>query len=125
MINSEQELRDLARIKAPIIKAYGDREQIQVNTTNGWKDRNNFTIDEFFINEVRIKPKKKVVPFTYEDRRELIGKGVESNGMDIVQIIETVTKKGIALSTGPNTYTELLQYYKFLDGSPCGKTIEE
>ena len=123
--------------KIEVMQAYERGEQIEVNYlyvnkdywiacgTPVW-DWNNF--------DYRVKPKKKYVPFetaeefltAYRKHGEFIENKESGEKMNAY-----VDKNGIViLSTALNcTYTfeslvTLFGYYKFSDGTPCGKEVE-
>lgn len=80
--------------------------------------------------DFRIKPEKKLIPFTWEDREKLIGKYVKSKNGNIITSINGLMKEGngnIRINLFFNTVENwsLLEGYTFLDGSPCGKEVEE
>lgn len=70
--------------------------------------------------EYRIKPKRKYVPFTFNDAEGLIGKAVKSKDNSCIVEI-TFADKGIVYAGSYISYTYLFCNYTFLDGSPCGK----
>lgn len=70
--------------------------------------------------ECRIKSKLELVPFDFSDAEFLIGKVIKHKTTNSLDIINTVSVVGMfAYST--MSYEGLLEYYTFLDGSPCGK----
>ena len=107
------------------IMAFKDGKIIQCKSlVNGvWYDAN----EPFFdINsEYRIKPEPKLVPFTYLDAKDLIGKAVIGKIDKNVRLIGIVTENDVMLSNCSHliSFRNLLNYYLFLDGSPIGITI--
>lgn len=69
----------------------------------------------------RVKPEPeppKYVPFTFDD--DLIGKIIVDIKGRAKYMITGQTSSGVFHLSWCN-YADLLKYYKFLDGSPCGK----
>ena len=117
-----------------VMQAYDRGEQIQILDINGiWEDKAypywNWTQCDY-----RVKPKKSYVPFhtpeefltAYREHGEFIENKESGEKMNAY-----VDKNGIViLSTALNcTYTfeslgTLFGYYKFSDGTPCGKEVE-
>lgn len=63
-------------------------------------------------------------PFTYEDRELLRNKWIRYKDAKREQIIYTMDTDGVIIGDGIYVkYVTLLQFYKFLDGTPCGKKI--
>ena len=120
-----------------VMQAFERGEQIELNDFNsiyGWTTTKRPLWDwsEF---DYRVKPKKKYVPFdtaeeflaAYRKHGEFIENKESGEKMNAY-----VDKNGIViLSTALNcTYTfenlgTLFGYYKFSDGTPCGKEVEE
>ena len=76
--------------------------------------------------EFRIKPEKKLVPFTFDDRELFMGKWiVDKEDNCYCSMIITIELDSISLNYNSFTYEELLEKFTFLDGSPCGKEVEE
>ena len=117
-----------------VMQAYDRGEQIQLlNRCGIWVD-----IDmpewSWGLRDYRVKPKKSYVPFdtpeefltAYRKHGEFIENKESGEKMNAY-----VDKNGIViLSTALNcTYTfeslrTLFEYYKFSDGTPCGKEVE-
>ena len=77
-------------------------------------------------NDLRIKREPKLVPFSYEDADFLVGKVIVPNGQNIAKLICEVNVLNVMFGwEDHDTYTNLLKNYKFIDGSPCGKTVSE
>lgn len=96
-------------------KVDGIWDEMNIILDNGIRG---FNFQDF---EFRIKPEKKLVPFTWEDRELFRGKWVMdrySTTEFILYIIEEKYVSGLS-------YKELFEDYMFLDGSPCGKEVEE
>ena len=119
-----------------VMQAYEEGAQIQINPTDTteWSYTNNpwWNWSDF---DYRVKPKKSYVPFetaeefltAYRKHGEFIENKESGEKMNAY-----VDKNGIViLSTALNcTYTfenlrTLFVCYKFSDGTPCGKEVEE
>ena len=111
----------------PIIQAFADGKEIEIETSiNKWiiKKDPNFGCDALTY---RIKPEPKIVPFTFED--DLVGKVVIGKSQlfkEIKSIINGQGENNVKVSGSDwMTYEDLLNTCTFLDGSPCGKVINE
>ena len=83
-----------------------------------------FYFDESY--EFRVKPEQKLVPFTFEDAESLIGKVVKTkNGGNIIGVVISIFNCVISMGGDKMTYNDLYRDFTFLDGSPCGKYINE
>ena len=70
----------------------------------------------------RVKPQSKLVPLTFEDREMLRGKYlVVKEYSKIETMITTISEDYVVIRGTATTYSELMERYTFLDGSPCGK----
>jgi len=107
------------------IKALFDGKTIQEKNINGeWVN----DLDPSFreSKEYRIKPESKIVPFDYSDAENLIGKAVKTKTSKRFCTITAIEYEyGITINSDVLQFEELFQYYTFLDGSPCGKVVEE
>ena len=118
-----------------VMQAYEEGAQIQIKPsyTTEWSDTN-ITWWNWSDFDYRVKPKKSYVPFltpeeflaAYRKHGEFIENKETGEKMNAY-----VDKNGIViLSTALNcTYTfeslgTLFGYYKFSDGTPCGKEVE-
>ena len=104
----------------PIIEAYINGKQIQSKTSETeWQT----CMDPKWFDccEYRIKPDKKLVPFTFEDRKLFIGQIIQSKTCQRIELISSATLNHV----NGTTYRSLLENWTFLDNSPCGKYIEE
>ena len=117
-----------------VMQAYEMGEQIQLlNIDGNWEDKDNPAWN-WAKCDYRVKPKTKYVPFetaeeflaAYRKHGEFIENRESGEKMNAY-----VDKNGIViLSTDLNcTYTfeslaSLFIYYKFSDGTPCGKEVE-
>ena len=105
--------------------AFKDGKIIQCKSlsTGIWHDTNEPSFDIMY--EYRVKPEPKLVPFTYLDAKDLIGKAVIGKIDKSVRLIGVVTENDVILSNGSHltSFRNLLDCYLFLDGSPIGITI--
>ena len=118
-----------------VMQAYEEGKQIQIKPsyTTEWSDTN-ITWWNWSDFDYRVKPKKSYVPFetaeefltAYRKHGEFIENKETGEKMNAY-----VDKNGIViLSTAFNcTYTfeslgTLFGYYKFSDGTPCGKEVD-
>lgn len=114
-----------AAIILPIIEAFSKGELIELkyHDSDLWEETNTLDVDSD-ICIYRIKPKPKLVPFTFED--ELLGrKIIYSDGTRAM--ITAQKKDGVYIGGSLNltSYSSLISTTKFEDGSPCGKYINE
>jgi hypothetical protein len=112
--------RGRAKELLPIIEAFTNGKEIEVSEDGeNWYEE----ICPNFTNSLnyRIKPEPEYVPFTFEDAKKLIGKGVEDKDHKLSFIILMADKNRVFNYHGGITYEALLGYCTFLDGSPCGK----
>ena len=65
----------------------------------------------------RLKPKQEYIPFTFEDAEYLIGKAIKNKTNAHVEIIDYISPTNVK----DFTFDSLLEYFIFLDGTPCGK----
>lgn len=64
---------------------------------------------------------KKLVPFEFADWADVLNKPVQWKHGNCIRVVEYVDHVGVLFAQ----YQTLLDNYKFLDGSPCGKYVEE
>lgn len=120
-----------------ILKAYSEGKTIQRLVYAGWIDCKELTSEDLKqasmnVNgscvEYRIKPEKKLVPFTFENRDIFKDKWFKHKSNNVLQRIAMIGCEGVLLHF-PNTsvisYSKLFNEYLFEDGSPCGKYVEE
>lgn len=105
----------------PFVQALAEGKEIEVFNSDGeWA-----SIENLIFNAIperyRIKPEKKLVPFTWEDRELLMGKWIVNKLSHVCAMITSISP----FSVNYMTYKELFEDYMFLDGSPCGKEVEE
>lgn len=90
-------------------KIEGVWDEMNIVSDNGIRG---FNFQDF---EFRIKPEKKLVPFTWEDRELFRGKWVMHRYSTTELILDIINEWYVdGLS-----YKELFEDYMFLDGSPC------
>jgi len=119
--------REEAIIFLPVFQAFANGKQIQRKSkiTGLWED--SFSPDFASGYEYRIKPEKKLVPFTVEDIELLKGRWFKHKNKDYhscFQIIGVCPDK-IMFFGGEILYSTLLESCEFKDGTPCGKYVEE
>lgn len=110
---------------AEIIKAWADGATIEYQTYNGtWVP---ISHPPWLPSQAyRVKPEPKLVPFSFEDADKIIGKVVKGKIIGNVFLITGVTKHGsVKLANDRFSFESLLDSFTFLDGSPCGKIINE
>lgn len=76
------------------------------------------------IANYRIKPEPVYIPFTFDDAEMLIGKAVKEKMHGVFGIVTWVLHDQVEIGTDPVAFSALLEWYTFLDGSPCGKLAE-
>jgi len=114
---------------AELKKADSEGKKIQIVNSDGvWHDYDNNNFDwSFPVERYRIKPERKLVPYTWEDREQLRGKWVKYILSDrkLEGLIDSVQHHGVNVSGVFYSYEQFLKEYKFLNDSPCGKHIEQ
>ena len=99
------------------IQAWADGKQIQYRIDDDceWEDINE---PAFFPDcEYRVKPEPILIPFDFSDAEFLIGKAIKHKTLNYVELIKFISDNFV----GDISFDNLLEYYTFLDGSPCGK----
>ena len=100
------------------IELYGESKQEWVVILNPLWD---------FSNKIyRIKPDqkiKKLVPFDFDD--DLLGKVIKYKTSPIKGVIVGQDDVNVLINNKVASYKFLLDYYTFMDGSRCGKYIEQ
>jgi len=130
--------KDLTEL-LPILQAMEEGKPIQsrLSKSKNWEDLSlNYEVYDLNLDicEYRIKPELQLVPFTFEDAEFLIGKAIKvkegcstSLFHGVCAMITVVGNKGVDIGgrgSDPATYDTLLNYFTFLDGTPCGKLTE-
>lgn len=111
-----------------LLSAYLEDKIIQVsNNGEHWVEFN--MVSPEYIFEYcyhRIKPEPKLVPFTFEDREMFRDKWIRRKTDGCEFCPNEIYSKSVNIQTNNCVnYSDLLDKYEFLDGSPCGKYIDE
>ena len=69
----------------------------------------------------RIKPQPKIVPFTFEDAKRLIGQTIIIKEKNEYAVVISVHENFVETKNDKFGFGYLEQYCTFLDGSPIGK----
>lgn len=107
-------------------KAWARGEDIQYRyKSDDWIDTPDPAWHPFY--EYRIKPESesKYVPFTFEDAELFMSRTVIAKDKSCKVVITYSDNEDVLLGTVGRNYKHLLENYTFLDGSPCGKEVEE
>ena len=115
-----------AAIILPIIEAFSKGELIELkyHDSDLWEETNTLDVDSD-ICIYRVKPKPKLVPFTFEDKELLVDKWVVEKGYTAIDKIIRIANDGVLAGNKAIMYSKLFHSYEFSDGSPCGKYINE
>lgn len=111
--------------KIKVMQGFIDGKKIEISSlrNDDWFD---FLLDEpawnWETNRYRIKEEPKYIPYSYED--DLLGMKVESKEFSDKFLITYQNNKKVWIEGSFCTYQELLDRYKKLDGTPCGKLAE-
>ena len=119
--------KEKAKELSDVLKAYSEGKIIEVsNNGNQWAELNMSYPDAIFkYNQHRIKPKPKLVPFTFEDNLLFRDKWIRLKGKKPLCKFDNITEYGVKNNLGVASYSELFKNYEFEDGSPCGKYVNE
>ena len=123
----------------PLLTAISEGKKIQYKNGFTWSDISSEAYWQFEDEDEpsmwRVKPESQLVPFTFEDAEFLIGKVIKvkegcftSLFHGVCAMITVVGNKGIDIGgrgEDPATYDTLLNYFTFLDGTPCGKLVNK
>ena len=111
--------REKYKLLLPIIEAYSQGKVIEVNRKFGWEIVENPLFSLSPCN-YRIKPESKYTPFNINT--VLVGKTVKSLTTKKIYLITAQQDSFIFLGneSHPWTYKDLLTFFIFLDGTPCG-----
>lgn len=130
--------RERAEEFSKLYKAYSEGKTIQMLLPKGSKIKNinDYTTRDIWwdveplilyedsnLYKYRIKPERKLIPFSEEDRFKFKGKWIIDPDGDLNLVIG-ITKYGVELGEVFIYFKDLLKY-KFEDGTPCGKYVEE
>lgn len=116
--------------KIAIMQAFADGKEIEVSLKgeNNWKPAS-VPVWDWFTDDYRIKPEITLCPYTFEELQAEMAKGkvaVKNISWGHIHIIALVSHdhneyEEILLSGGNwISYKNLLEFYQWLDGSPCG-----
>ena len=88
---------------------------------NEWRSKSE---DQFFNihSRYRIKPPQKLVPFDFSDAEKIIDKIVRMKGTSRVGVIVALENDIVEVGSTWMRYSQLLDEFNFINGSPCGKT---
>ena len=130
--------REEAKILLPIIQAYAEGKTIQVADTTDqcgtWEDVVDLKINTDF-EEYRIKPEPKYRPFKDSEecwnemlKHQPFGwvKSKDGSTINKFMFIDSLANDGVTIRASVRlTYSELVKYYIFADGTPFGIKEEE
>lgn len=132
--------REEAKVLLPIIQAFSEGRKIMVKDRRlsdeeyNWSEVDNcsFNIKQF---EYRIKPEPTYRPFKNAEecweemqKHKYFGwiKGKDTSIPSRFMIINSVRDEEVSITSGIDfTYSELVEYYTFIDGTPFGIKEEE
>jgi len=115
--------RECAKKWEKEIQAYADGKTIQAFFNKEWKDNEEPAFLDCY--EYRIKPEPKLIPYDFSDAEKLIGKVVKNKNDTYKCIIISVSKDCVYMNNNTYSFRELLENNTYLDGSPCGKVVDE
>jgi len=112
-----------------VIQAFKEGKIVQhLREGDKWVDEEN---PSFGCNyNFRIKPEPKLVPFTFEDATNIVGKIVKGKPntqgyQNVYVLILGADLDGVGLGGKEKlSYADLLDCCTFIDGTPCGKYKE-
>lgn len=125
--------KEKAKELAKILLAYSEGKTIQKYNwlyicegryEQGWEDIKDLKYDELTFT-MRIKPEKKLVPFTFEDRDLFKDKWIVFKNCRTINKISRVGPVKIGVNLISYTYEQAFENFTFEDGSVFGKYIEE
>ena len=135
--------RNQAKEFYPILQAFAEGKAIECRTkpsiVKGTSVPNDWTemkeIEHWNNIEYRIKPEPKYHPFKDAEecwqemeKHKYFGwiKCKDASVPSKFMIINSVRNEGISITSGIDfTYSELIEYYTFIDGTPFGVKVEE
>lgn len=119
-----------------VMRAYDMGEQIQIlNIEGNWEDKDS-PVWNWAKCDYRVKPKTKYIPF--DTPEEFLAAQREHGGGELISIEdETMETHDVSVMLDGNVYEHikgdclfignlgdlLLEDYKFVDGTPCGKEV--
>jgi len=112
----------------PLFTAIAEGKQMQCRTQNDmWMD---IPLDAYWEFDQgddpsmwRVKPESQLVPFSFEDAEFLIGKAVRNKESKYIATITSVREFDCKIFIDTD-FNYLLEFFTFLDGTPCGKLVE-
>ena len=117
-----------AAIILPIIEAFSKGELIELkyHDSDLWEETNTLDVDSD-ICIYRIKPKPKLVPFTFEDNLLFKDKWFKYKDSAFGRSLKLVAyeRDCVTIHNQSFNYQKFLDNYIFEDGSPCGKYVNE
>lgn len=122
--------KENAHLYLPFVQALAEGKEIEVfNSYGEWASIENLTFSAI-PERYRIKTEKKFIPFTWEDREFLRGKWFLkktdiSTGKNVEYALTRIYFDEVYFGQSRYSYYDLMRYFTFLDGSPCGKEVEE
>lgn len=121
--------KDRAKTLLPIIEAFTKNKVIQYydEFDNIWINTYEPTWENY--TKYRIKPEPKYIPFTFEDMKNVRDKWIyfSNDTKQLMRINKYTDTKVVFSNTSNNTfynYDDLLKFFSFEDGTPCGKLVE-
>lgn len=126
--------REQAKDLLPIIQAFAEGKTIQQTDGYDWYDLDD---PDFIASSIsyRIKPKSKYRPFKNAEecwkemqKHKYFGwiKGKDASIPCKFMIINSIRNEEVSITSGIDfTYSELVEYYTFTDGTPFGIKEEE
>lgn len=126
------EQQRIAKERAEVMLAFSEGKVIefQKNGSNLWEIGDSFWWDwsryDYRIAPNQPKP-KKLVPFTFKDAEQLIGKVIKGRTYGVIYLITGIGQEGVYVSMeGERDYLTLMRNFTFYpSGEPCGKWEEE
>ena len=121
-------IKKRAKELSDILLAYSQGKIIQIsNNGNHWVEWIATNPDSIFnYNYYRIKPKPKLVPFTFEDNLLFRDKWIIELGYTHISKIIKIFHSAVCFGDGRVlSYSELFHRCEFEDGSKCGKYVNE
>ena len=111
--------RERYKLLLPIIEAYSKGKIIEVKKKTGWETVE-FSVFNLSPDKYRIKSENKYIPFNINT--VLVNKIVKGIKTKKIYSITAQQESFIFLGNDshPYTYKVLLDYFVFLDGTPCG-----
>ena len=115
-----EEVLEKAKMAVEIGNAILQGKEVQFEDSDSWEHSDTPSLN-FSSYNYRVKPQPKYVPFTFEDAKDLIGKAVIKKGATLVKQIIVVNENEVGFDANNVSFQSLLEFYTFLDDTPCGK----